>query len=61
MRHASGDAARDLAPRPRGLATRFNPNKGLGGTRTIHDGGGGGWGQTELHIANPKKYTSLKF
>ena len=24
-------------------------------------GGGGGGGPTELHIANPKKYTSLKF
>ena len=24
-------------------------------------GGGGGEGPTELHIANPKKYTSLKF
>ena len=32
----------------------------------MHDGGGGGGGggagsPTELHIANPKKYTSLKF
>ena len=32
------------------------------GTRSIHDGGGGGGrGPTELHIANHKKYTSLKF
>ena len=23
--------------------------------------GGGGWGPTELHIANPKQYTGLKF
>ena len=30
----------------------------LGGTRSIHDWGGG---PTELHIANPKTYMSLKF
>ena len=30
-----------------------------GGTRSIHDRGGGD--PTELHITNPKKYTSLKF
>ena len=34
----------------------------MGGTRSIHDrGGGGGGGPTELHIANPKENTSLKF
>ena len=30
---------------------------GGGGTRSIHDGGG----PAELHIANPKKYTSQTF
>ena len=34
-----------------------------GDTRSIHGGWGGGGrgGPTELHIANPKKYISLKF
>ena len=41
------------------MDTVVKPPRG-GGARNIHDGGGGVGGPTDLHIANPKKYTSLK-
>ena len=40
---------------------RVIPLPGGGGVLEVYMTGGGGGGPTELPIANPKKYTSLKF